>query len=81
MVNSDVFDLIRDGKAEWLRGDILRMTENGVLFNHRAKNVPKGGPGREDKIKVDMVISKQRSCITLQVLQFQLLRLDRKRPE
>ena len=56
MVNSDVFHQIRRGKAEWLRGDIVRMTENGILFNHRAKGVPKGGPGREEEIKGDMVI-------------------------
>ncbi|MCJ1435338.1 hypothetical protein MMC27_004710 [Xylographa pallens] len=56
MVNSDVFRQIRDGKASWLRGDIIRMTENGVLFNHRAKGVPKGGPGREEEVKGDMVI-------------------------
>ena len=56
MVNSDVFHQIRRGKAEWLRGDIVRMTENGILFNHRAKGVPKGGPGREEEIEGDMVI-------------------------
>ena len=56
MVNSDVFRQIRDGKASWLRGDIIRMTENGVLFNHRAKGVPKGGPGREEEVKGDMII-------------------------
>ncbi|MCJ1390258.1 hypothetical protein MMC18_003116 [Xylographa bjoerkii] len=56
MVNSDVFRQIRDGKASWLRGDIIRMTENGVLFNHRGKGVPKGGPGREEEVKGDMII-------------------------
>ena len=56
MVNSDVFHQIRQGNAEWLRGDIIRMTENGILFNHRAKGVPKGGPGREEEIKGNMVI-------------------------
>jgi cation diffusion facilitator CzcD-associated flavoprotein CzcO len=56
MVNSDVMDKIRSGKAEWLRGDIKRFTEKGVLFNRRAKGVPKGGPGREELIEGDMVI-------------------------
>ena len=56
MVNSDVFHQIRSGKAHWYRGDIVRYTENGILFNHRAKGVPKGGPGREEEIKGDMVI-------------------------
>ena len=56
MVNSDIFHQIREKKAEWLRGDIVRFTEDGILFNHRAKGVPKGGPGREEEIKGDMVI-------------------------
>ena len=56
MVNSDVFKQIRAGNTEWLRGDILRMTEKGILFNHRSKSVPKGGPGREEEIEADMVI-------------------------
>ena len=43
-------------KAEWLRGDIVRFTESGILFNHRAQGVPKGGPGRQEEIKGDMVI-------------------------
>ncbi|MCJ1355029.1 MAG: hypothetical protein MMC33_005020 [Icmadophila ericetorum] len=56
MVNSDVLHQIREGKAQWYRGDIIRMTKNGILFNHRSKGVPKGGPGREEEIKGDMVI-------------------------
>ena len=56
MVNSDIFRQIRAEKAEWLRGDILGLTESGVRFNHRARGVPKGGPGREEEVKGDMVI-------------------------
>lgn len=56
MVNSDIFHQIRAGKAEWLRGDIIGFTENGIRFNHRSKGVPKGGPGRESVVEGDMVI-------------------------
>ena len=56
MVNSDIFNQIRVDKAEWLRGDILGFTENGIRFNHRSKGVPKGGPGRESIVEGDMVI-------------------------
>lgn len=56
MVNSDIFHQIRKGNAEWLRGDILGFTENGIRFNHRSKGVPKGGPGRESVVEGDMVI-------------------------
>lgn len=56
MVNSDVMDKIRTGKAEWLRGDIQGFTENGIKFNRRAKGVPSGGPGKEEIIKGDIVV-------------------------
>lgn len=56
MVNSDVMDKIRSGKAEWLRGDIKTFTEEGIKFNLRAKGVPAGGPGKEVTIKADIVV-------------------------
>ena len=56
MVNSDVFQQIRDGDASWLRGDIIRFTKNGILFNRRGKGVPTGGPGHQVEIPADMVI-------------------------
>lgn len=56
MVNSDVMDKLRHGKAEWVRGDIEEITERGVLVNRRAKDVPKGGPGHLETIDADMVI-------------------------
>jgi len=56
MVNSDVMDKIRSGKAEWLRGDIKSFTEEGIKFNLRSKGVPSGGPGKEKIIKGDIVV-------------------------
>lgn len=56
MVNSDIFHQIREGHAEWLRGDIIGFTEHGIRFNQRAKGVPIGGPGREVEVQADMVI-------------------------
>lgn len=56
MVNNEVLQLIRDGKAKWLRGDILSFTEDGILFNQRAQGVPKNGIGRHKVIKGDMCI-------------------------
>ncbi|KAL0066540.1 hypothetical protein AAF712_006342 [Marasmius tenuissimus] len=56
MVNSEVLDKIRDGSAEWLRGDIENFTETGIQFNQRDKNVPKGGPGKSIHVEADMVI-------------------------
>jgi hypothetical protein len=58
MVNDDVLDLVRSGKADWLRGDILGYDESGkgIRFNRRAQGVPKNGPGTEKLIEADMVI-------------------------
>ncbi|MCJ1298714.1 hypothetical protein MMC08_001504 [Hypocenomyce scalaris] len=56
MVNSDIFHQIREGNADWLRGDIIGFTDQGIKFSHRAPGVPKGGPGREEEVKGDMVI-------------------------
>lgn len=56
MVNSQLFDQIRAGKARWLRGDVLSVEENGILFNHRAKGVPKSGPGHRAVVPGDVII-------------------------
>lgn len=56
MANSDLFNQIRQGKARWLRGDIVSVVEDGIVFNHRSKGVPKGGPGREGVVSGDMII-------------------------
>ncbi|KAK7727457.1 hypothetical protein SLS57_002930 [Botryosphaeria dothidea] len=56
MVNDDVLELVRSGKAKWYRGDIVEFEENGIRFNHRSQGTPKGGPGREDLIEGDVCI-------------------------
>ncbi|KAL2104750.1 hypothetical protein VUR80DRAFT_9717 [Thermomyces stellatus] len=56
MANSELFDLIRNGRARWLRGDILQVQEDGIVFNHRSQGIPKGGPGRETLVKGDVII-------------------------
>ena len=56
MVNNDVLDQIRSGRARWYRGDTIRFTDKGILFNHRSQGVPKGGPGRHEEIEGDMCI-------------------------
>ncbi|EPE09392.1 flavin-binding monooxygenase-like protein [Ophiostoma piceae UAMH 11346] len=56
MVNSDVIQKLRDGKAEWVRCDIEKITDTGVVVNRRGQGVPKGGPGHREEIDVDMVV-------------------------
>jgi thioredoxin reductase len=58
MVNSQILDLIREGKATWLRGDILGYASSGtgIKFNQRSRGVPKNGPGHEKVVDADIVI-------------------------
>ncbi|CAN8102071.1 unnamed protein product [Discula destructiva] len=56
MVNSDVMEKIRAGKAEWVRCDIQSVEEHGVRVNRRNKGVPTDGPGKEDTIDADMIV-------------------------
>ena len=56
MVNSDVMDKLREGKAEWVRCDIDEFVDSGIRVNRRAKGVPQGGPGHEEVIDADIVV-------------------------
>jgi hypothetical protein len=56
MVNSEIFQQIRAGKASWLRGDIEQVEETGIFFNHRTQGIPKGGPGHQKLVEGDMII-------------------------
>ncbi|KAK0264187.1 hypothetical protein B0A54_17881 [Friedmanniomyces endolithicus] len=56
MVNNDILQQVRSGKAQWLRGDVVRFEPTGIVFKHRAPGVPKNGPGREELLPADLVI-------------------------
>lgn len=56
MVNSEIFNQVRQGKAQWLRGDIEQVEENGIYFNHRQQGVPKGGVGHHKLVEGDMIV-------------------------
>lgn len=58
MVNNHVLDLLRSGKATWLRGDTISYDPSGnaIIFNKRPRGVPKNGPGTESLIEADIVI-------------------------
>jgi hypothetical protein len=56
MVNSDVMDKLRSGKAEWVRCDIEDFTDKGILVNMRDKGVSPGGPGKTRVIEGDMIV-------------------------
>lgn len=56
MVNSEIFNQIRQGKASWLRGDIDHVQESGIMFKKRTQGVPKGGPGHHTLVEGDIII-------------------------
>lgn len=56
MVNSTILDLIRSGRASWLRGDVQGLEPGGVLFSHRARGVPEGGPGTRELVECDSIV-------------------------
>jgi hypothetical protein len=56
MVNDEVMSLVRSGKAEWLRGDIISLTANSIMFNQRTRGVPKGGQGQLTPVHADVII-------------------------
>ena len=56
MVNTDVMHKLRTGKAEWVRCDIERFTDKGVLVNRRAKGARPGSPGQQELIEADIVV-------------------------
>lgn len=56
LVNTEIFNLIRAGKATWRRGDAVSIEEHGVRVNRRAKDVPKGGPGVEEFLPANIII-------------------------
>jgi len=43
--NSRLFELVRAGKAEWLRGDVQHFTPQGIEFNRRACGTTHGDVG------------------------------------
>jgi len=53
MVKDDVLDLVHNGKASWLRGDIIVFDDSGtgIHFNKRSHGVPKGGPVAKNSSK------------------------------
>lgn len=56
MCNDQILTQIRAGKASWLRGDIESFETDGIVFNHRDRGVPSGGPGSKELIHGDIII-------------------------
>jgi len=55
-LNSEFFQHVRAGKAEYLRGDTLGLTTNGVRFNKRTRQSKPGDDGEEVELQADVVV-------------------------
>jgi hypothetical protein len=47
IINSRVFELVRQGRASWIRGDVRHLTEDGIRIVRRAAGAKKGTAGIE----------------------------------
>lgn len=56
MVNSKVLDRIREGHADWVRGDIEGFNHDAVRMNRRERGVPAGGDGKSETIPLDIIV-------------------------
>ena len=56
MCNDQILEQIRTGRCRWLIADIIKATKTGLLINHRAPNVRKGGPGTKMEVDAQVLI-------------------------
>lgn len=56
IVNSSALQHIRQGKADYLRGDIKHLTNDGVEFNFRKRGQKKETPGKHMSIDADVIV-------------------------
>ena len=56
MCNDQILEQVRQGSCRWWQADILKVTESGLLVNHRAPGVPKSGPGKHEEVKGDLIV-------------------------
>ncbi len=56
IVNSSVLQHIRAGKADYLRGDLKKVTDSGVSFNFRKRGQAKGDKGKHTHLDADVIV-------------------------
>lgn len=56
IVNSSVLYAIRDGKADYLRGDVLELDSKGVEFNFRKRGQKKESKGKQMHLDADVIV-------------------------
>lgn len=56
IVNSSALAHIRQGLADYLRGDLKEVKENSISFNFRKRNQKKGTKGKSMDIEADVIV-------------------------
>jgi len=56
VVNDKILPHIRAHKVEYLRGDTIALTEEGVKFNKRTRKSKPGDEGKETIVKADVIV-------------------------
>ncbi|KAK0551560.1 hypothetical protein OC845_002140 [Tilletia horrida] len=56
IVNNSALTHIRQGKADYQRGDLIEVSEHGVVFNKRSKYQKKGEDGERVEYDADVIV-------------------------
>lgn len=56
IVNSSALQHIRQGRADYVRGDVLELDTNSVKFNKRKRGTKPEDPGRETQYNADIIV-------------------------
>ncbi|PWN29568.1 FAD/NAD(P)-binding domain-containing protein [Jaminaea rosea] len=56
IVNSSALQDIREGKADYLRGDVLELTSKSIRFNKRTRGTKPESKGREMNLDADVIV-------------------------
>ncbi|PKI84466.1 hypothetical protein MVES1_001525 [Malassezia vespertilionis] len=56
IVNNEMLQLVRSGRADYHRGDVKRITKDGVIWNARKRGQKKGAKGEEKFSEADIIV-------------------------
>lgn len=56
IVNSALFRWIRQGKVDYMRGDVTKVTDKGVEFNFRQRYSKAGDKGKQMSLDADVIV-------------------------
>lgn len=56
IVNDEILRLVREGKADYQRGDVIELKSNGIEWNARTRKQKKGTKGEKRFSKADVIV-------------------------